>query len=66
MGWPEMAKKHKNSATQVGGGRRLRRPDSGASGGDWPENFTSVVVWSSSSSMSGVCIVVVAGIGSHG
>ena len=32
MGRPEMAEKHKNPATQVGGRRRLRRPDPGASG----------------------------------
>ena len=31
MGLPEMAEKHKNPATQVGGRRRLRRPDPGAS-----------------------------------
>ena len=66
MGWPEMAEKHKNPATQVCGCHRLRRPDPGASGGGWPENFTGVVVWSSSSSMSGACTIVVAGIGSHG
>ena len=66
MGWPEMAEKHKNPTTQVGGRRLLRRPDSGASGGGWPENFTGVVVWSSSSSLSGECTVVVAEIGSHG
>ena len=61
--WPENTK---NPATQVGGRRRLRRPDPGESGGGWPENFTGVVVWSSYSSLSGACIVVVAGIGSHG
>ena len=44
MGWPEMAGKHKNPATQVCGCRRLRRPDPGASGGGWPENFTGVLV----------------------
>ena len=65
MGWPEMAGKHKNLTTQVGGRRRLCRPDPGKSGGGWPENFTGVVVWSSSSSLSGACTVVVAGIGSH-
>ena len=32
MGWPEMAGKHKNSATQVCDCRRLRRPDPGSSG----------------------------------
>ena len=66
MGRPKMAEKHKNLATQVGGRRRLGWSDPGASGGGWQENFTSVVVWSSSSSLSGVCTVVVAGIGSHG
>ena len=66
MGRPEIAEKHKNLATQVGGRRRLRISDPGASGGSWLENFTGVVVWSSSSSLSGVCTVVVAGIGSHG
>ena len=65
MGWPEMAGEHKNPATQVCGCRRLRRPDPGASGGGWLENFTGVVVWSSSSSISGAFTVVVAGIGSH-
>ena len=60
MGWPEMAGKHKNPATQV------RRPDPGASGGGWPKNFTGVVVWLSSSSISGACTVVVARIDSHG
>ena len=44
MGRPEMAGKHKNPATQVGGRRRLRRPNPGASGGGWPGNFTGVVV----------------------
>ena len=66
MGRPEMAEKHKNLATQVGDGCRLCRPDPSASGGGWPENFIGVVVWSSSSSLYGVCTVVVAGIGSHG
>ena len=66
MGLLEMAEKHKNPATQVGGRRSLRRPDPGASGGGWPENFTGVVVWSSSSSMASACTVMVAGIGSHG
>ena len=66
MGWPEMAGKHKNPATQVGGRRRLCRPDPGVSGGGWPENFTDVVVWLSSSSLSSACTEVVAGIGSHG
>ena len=42
---PEMDEKHKNPATQVGGRRRLRLPDPGASGGGWPENFTGVVVF---------------------
>ena len=64
MGWPEMAGKRKNPVTQVGR-PRLRRPDPGAFGGGWPENFTGVVIWSSSSSLSGACIVVVAGTGSH-
>ena len=66
MGWPEMAEKHKNPATQVCGCRRFRWPDPGASDGGWQENFTGVVVWSSSSSISGACTVVVAEIGSHG
>ena len=44
MGWPEMAEKHKNPATQVCGYRCLRRPDPGAFDGGWPENFTGVVV----------------------
>ena len=44
MGWPKMAGKDKNLATKVGGRRRLSRPDPGASGGGWPENFTGVVV----------------------
>ena len=66
MGWPEMAEKYKNPTTQVSGCRRLRRPDKSASGGGWPENFTGVVVWSSSSSLYGACIVVVAGIRTHG
>ena len=66
MGRPEMAEKHKNPVTQVGGSRCIRWPDPGSSGGGWPENFTGVVVWSSSSSMSSACTVVVAGIGSHG
>ena len=66
MGRSEMARKHKNPVTQVGRRRHLRRPDLGASGGGWPGNFTGVVVWLSSSSLAGACIVVVAGIGSHG
>ena len=44
MGWPEMAEKHKNPATQVYGRRRLRWPDPDASGGGWPGNFTGMVV----------------------
>ena len=55
MGVPEMAVKHKNPATQVGDCRNLRRPDPDASGGGWPENFTGVVVWSSSFSLAGTC-----------
>ena len=35
MGWREVAEKYKNPTTQVGGSRRVRRPDPGASGGDW-------------------------------
>ena len=66
MGRPEMAGKHKNPATQICCGRRLRGPDPGASGGGWPGNFTGVVVLSSSSSLAGACTVLVGGIGSHG
>ena len=64
-GRPGKAEKHQNPATQSGGRRSLRRPDPGASDDGWQGNFTSVVVWSSSSSLTGVCTVVVAGIGSH-
>ena len=64
MGPPEMAGKHKNSATQVC--RRLSRPDLGASDGGWPGNFTDSCILTSSSSLAGACIVVEAGIGSHG
>ena len=66
MGRPEMAGKHKYLVTQVGGGRRLRRHDPGASGGGWSKISTFVVVLSSFSSLYGACTVVVAGIGSHG
>ena len=52
MGRPEMAGKHKNPTTQVCGLRRLRR--------------TGVVIWSSSSSLVGVCTMMVAGIESQG
>ena len=65
-GLPKIAEKHKNPKTQVSGRRHLRRPDPDASGGGWQENFTGVVIWSSSSSLSSACIVVVAEIGSHG
>ena len=54
MGCSEMAEKHKNPTTQVCGCRRLCRSDLGASDDGWPETFTGVVVWSSSSSISRV------------
>ena len=44
MGWPEMAEKHKNPTTQVGGRRSHCGPDPGASDSGWPENLTGVVV----------------------
>ena len=66
MGWPGVAEKCRKTVTHGGGHRLLRRPDPGASDGCWPENLTDMVFWSSSSSMAGACIVVVAGIGSHG
>ena len=36
MGRPEVAVKYKNPATQVGGKRCVRRPDSGEFGGGLP------------------------------
>ena len=36
MGWPGMTEKWQNPTTQGGGNRRIRRPDPGGSGGDWP------------------------------
>ena len=36
MSWPKVVGKYKNPATQVGGSRRVRRPDPGASDGGWP------------------------------
>ena len=36
MDRPGMAEKQQNPATEGGGCSRVRRPDPGASGGDWP------------------------------
>ena len=63
MVWPRVARKCRKTVTHDG--RRLRRPDLGASGGGWLGNFTDVVIWSSSSSLVGACIMVVVGIDSH-
>ena len=61
-----MTEKHQNPATQGGGGRHLRRPDSSSSGCGWPGNFTGKIASSCSSSLAGACARVVAGDASHG
>ena len=44
----------------------LRRPDPGASGGGWPENFTCVIVWRWRTSLAGACCRLMAGDASFG
>ena len=65
MGWPGMAKKHQNPATQGGRRRRLRRSDPGASDSSWPGNFTGKIASSCSSSLASACARVVVGDASH-
>ena len=66
MGRLGMAGKYKNPMTHSGGRCRVRQPDSGASDGGWPRNFTGEVASPSSSSLAGVCARGVAGIAFHG
>ena len=66
LGRPGMDGKHQNPTTQGGGRRRLHWPDSSASGGGWPGNFTDKITSPCSSSLAGACARVVACDAFHG